>query len=187
MPHATVGSKHPTWEKAAQAWRDFHTSLAHPRKNVDFESELVDPWPKSWTHAGTAKTTYYSSDKWKPKGTTERYYHDHKDGVQVWVDSAAAKRLGLKEDSKGRKAGKTRQDLPAPPDAVALLGDALGVDIVRPDGSKGKLVPEAGAVLVCSPDRKVLYIIEGDVNDNGRVVAMITGPSLTVEPRGIVG
>lgn len=168
-----MGSKVTKTERveAERAWKDFTKKSA-----IDFETTLTDPWPKSWVHVGEAKVTYYSSDKWKQKGDFEKYFHDHKRGVQIWIASDLAKSLGIDPVDVTKP--------PLKPRAAAVLGFSLGVDFVGSDGTKRKLMPDYGddSLLLCSPDRKKLYITEGK-----KVVAVISGPSLAVEPRGIVG
>ncbi|MFH1465878.1 MAG: hypothetical protein ABIO70_15935 [Pseudomonadota bacterium] len=70
-----------------------------------------------------------------------------------------------------------------PPKAVAVLGFALSFDIIRPgEKNAGKLEPDRGSLLVCSPDKKRLYVLEDD-----SITTLIWGPALRVESRGIVG
>jgi len=167
--------------EAEKAWKSFTSSLTHPRKTADWVAELHKPWPKRWVYVGEAQESRYLSDKWHKKGEAERYYHEHEPGVHVWLSAEVAEQVGLERCEVPDNA-----EPPELPQAVAFLAVALAVDIVTPTGIKGTLTPDLGSALVCSPDGKTLYIIEGD-RQSGKVITVISGGTLHVEPRGIVG
>lgn len=153
---------------AEAAWKLFHKRTA-----VDWAKpvKLKKPFPTAWDLVGRCVTTYYASDKWQKDRTFfERYYHDHDKETQVWVPSQG----GKGESGPPAKIAK-------PPSAVVMLGYALGFDTKR-GKEKGKLQPRSGALLVCAPDKRRLYVLE-----DGEVAAMVWGPKLRVEARGIVG
>jgi hypothetical protein len=156
--------------EAEKAW-----TLFHKRGEVDWVKpiKLKQPFPEEWGYLGRCKTTYYASDKWQKDRTFfERYYHDHDKRTGIWVPAGSVEGLGSKQPpEKWLK----------PPKAVASLGLALSFDIVR-DGKPSQVIPARGALLVCSPDKRRLYVLE----DN-KVAALIWGPALRVEARGIVG
>jgi hypothetical protein len=167
---------------AEKAWKLFTSNLKHPRNEADLVAEAKDAWPSKWRYAGTAKQTRYMSDKWAKRGAWERYYHDHKGGVNVWLAADVARRESLMSPSA---KGTPKPPRERPP-AVGWLAQAIDVTIELPDGSTAKLLPDPGAVLACSPDLKTLYIIEDLEGDNARVVAMLHGGTMRVEDRGIV-
>lgn len=169
-------------EDAADVWLDFNRSPIHPRDEIDLTIRIRAPWPTQWYYAGAALETRYSSDKWNPRGAEERYYHEHKAGVGVWVPASAAERFGLSTGTKNSV------DFPYKvPEAAALLGSALEVEFRDPNGAKCRLEFQPGAQLISSPDRKALFVLEKDAGEVVRAVAAIAGGALGVEPRGIVG
>jgi hypothetical protein len=158
-------------KRASSVWKLFHKKDT-PRELISVEI----PWPEAWEFAGEAVTTYYNSDKWYKTGEYTRYYHDHTGGGQIKIWHPAGLLPWTKTSPKPPR-GKY-------PTAVAVLGFSLGVDVKRHDTDKIEhLYPEKGSYLVASPDRKRLWIVE----PSGGIVAMIVGPGMTVEERGIVG
>lgn len=158
-------------KEAKEAWK-----LFHKRDRVDWTKELSTPFPKSWKLAGRCKTTYYSSDKWQDdRSFFERYYHDHHKRTNIWVPARDGGDWA--KDTKPSESWVSKR-----PRAAAVLGYALGFDVVSPDGESFKLAPSSGSLLLCSPDRKRLYVLE-----DGRISGLIWGPKLVVEDRGIVG
>lgn len=156
--------------KAAAVWKLFHKK-PEPRELIDVHIE----WPAAWEYAGEAVTTYYNSDKWSRDGKFTRYYHDH-EGHRISIWHPAGMFDWTKKSPKPPRF--------TPPAAVAVLGFSLGVDVKRHDTGKTQHAsPEREARLVASPDRHLLWIVEPS---NG-IVAMIAGPGLKVEGRGIVG
>jgi hypothetical protein len=160
----------PAVAKASAVWKLFHKK-DQPRELININV----PWPSRWEYAGEAVTTFYNSDKWSKDGEFTRYYHDHEGhNIGVWHPAGMFAWTKLSPQPPRAKL----------PSAVAVLGFSLGVDVKRHDtGKKLHAAAEKGAYLVASPDRKRLWIVEPR---NG-VVAMIAGPGLIVESRGIVG
>jgi len=156
--------------KAASVWKLFHKK-AEPRELIDVSFE----WPSAWEYAGEAVTTFYDSDKWSKDNKFTKYFHDHEGhNISIWHPA------GMFDWTK--KSPKPPRF--TPPAAVAVLGFSLGVDVKRHDtGALKHIFTEREARLVASPDRKLLWIIEPSTG----IVAMIAGPGLKVEARGIVG
>jgi hypothetical protein len=159
--------------KAANAWKSFHK-----RKEIDGTTLLSKAglWPKRFVLAGRCVVTYYSSDKWQKDRTFfERYYHDHNKKTNIY----------LPEDMRSKFSWLSSTPVPAKwnkrPESAAILGYALGFDIKHGD-EEGKLQPDKGSLLICNPEKTVLYVVEG-----GRVRALVCAPKLRVEARGVVG
>lgn len=161
--------------KAAEsAWKMFHK-----RNEVDGSTKLEgDIWPQAWAYAGRCVTTYYTSDKWqRDRKFFERYYHDHDKDTGIWLPKGSEKWLDAKHTVPDFKI----------PGSVAILGYTLSFDIIQHDSKalhakKGKVIPEQGSLLVVGPTKKHIFVVE-----NGRIVAMVWGPKMKVEARGIVG
>lgn len=156
---------------AISAWKLFHKK-DEPREFI----EVTNPWPDEWGYAGKAKVVYYASDKWNETGKYDHYYHDHGRDIHVWHPRSHHDWLkaepcifdnGFEAVSDG-----------------AVLGQCVALDVERCDtGEVQRSTPSDEALLVCSPDRKWLYVVEPDAG----VVAVIHGAGLSVEARGIVG
>lgn len=174
-PGTRIGAKAnpastPAVEKASSVWKLFHKK-PQPRELIDVNIS----WPEKWEYAGEAVTTYYDSDKWSEGGKFTKYFHDHTGGkIKIWHPAGMFPWT----------ATSTRNP-PAPtPAAAAVLGFSLGVDVKRHDtGEVQHAYPEKGSYLVAAPAKKHLWIVE----PTRGVVAMIEGPGLVVEARGIVG
>lgn len=160
----------PAVAKASAVWRLFHKK-DHPRKLIDVNI----PWPAEWEYAGEAVTTYYSSAKWQADDKFTRYYHDHEGGkIHIWHPA------GMFPWTKATP----KPPRFAPPTAAAVLGFSLGVDVKRHDSDKSIYVGvEKDSYLIASPDRRRLWVVEPSKG----ITAMIAGPGLVVEARGIVG
>jgi hypothetical protein len=160
-------------EEAKQAWKGFHK-----RNDVDWVKKvhLKEPFPKSWGFVGRCVTTYYASDKWQEdRDFFERYYHDSDKDTGLWVPvSNEFTWLGDRQPpSRWVK----------PPKSLAVLGFALGFDTIRHDNkNEGQWKPKKGSLLLTGPKERRLYVLE-----DGRITALVWGPKLRVEPRGIVG
>lgn len=158
-------------KKAKEAWKLFHR-----RDEIDWAKELKTSFPDKWALAGRCVTTYYSSDKWQEdRSFFERYYHDHDKRTCLWVPKEDGGDWA--EDAAPEESWVTKR-----PRAAAVLGHALGFDIKSKSEGKFKLVPATGSLLLCSPDRKRLYVLE-----RGRISGLIWGPKLIVEDRGVAG
>lgn len=166
------GSYSGDLELAQRAWELFHAKK-NPPKNISLKGKARD-WPRSWGFGGQAVTVYYSSDKWKENGDYINYYHDHGGGIGLWLPS-------------GDESWLQQKTLPLRkfPQAVSVLGYFLGVDYERAGGKKlFRATPEDGEELLCCfPDRKHLVV----VHPNRGAAALIFGPGLIVEARGVVG
>ena len=160
--------------KAAEAtWKMFHK-----RNEIDGATKLEgDIWPKAWAYAGWCVTTYYASDKWQRDRTFfERYYHDHDKDTGIWLPKGSEKWLDTKHSVPDFEI----------PSSVAILGYALSFDIIQHNAKpgsdkKGKIIPERGSLLVVAPTKKHIFVVE-----DGKIVALIWGPKMRVEARGIV-
>jgi len=162
------------------------------KRDVEWSEPVVltKPFPKTWGFAGQCITTYYLSNKWQDDPNFyERYYHDHRrktvmsKGVGIWLAQGSMPWLANEQPPK---------DITTPPQAAAALAYSLGFDIIRPGQKKlGRVDPDPGSVLVSSPEGRRLYVLENiePTRDGlaGEVTALIWGPSLRVEARGIVG
>lgn len=166
-------------KKAERAWMTFHQ-----KKNPKVAFELTDAngvWPDAWVCVGECEVVYYRSDKWYSNGTWYKYYHNHGPNVKLWHPKGSSEAKAL---LKKGKASKSPMPIRRLPDAVAVLGDSLGWK-VRPFGSKVSVVAEVdqGELLCCTPDQKHLVVIHPETG----VTAVISGPKLRVEARGVVG
>lgn len=160
-------------ERARQAWELFHDKPPRPAKDIHLHGAARD-WPKKWGFGGKMKTVYYASDKWEKDGDFINYYHDHGKGVGFWMPKGEEPWLGSK-----------RMPVRSFPESVAVLGYCLGWDYQRVGTDRMfRAAPEDGEELLCSfPDRKRLIVVHPERG----VVALISGPGLIVEARGIVG
>jgi hypothetical protein len=165
-------------ERGERTWKKFHK-----RKEIDWAKRIAlkKKFPTEWGCVGPCVTTYYASDKWQDnRRNFERYYHDHDKSTMFWLPAGTFPGLDTSQTLPKDVARK-----PGAGEAVEVvdLGLALGFDVFNQStGKKGKFAPQHGAHLVCSPNGHWLYVLE-----DGAVVALIWGPSLRVEERGIVG
>jgi hypothetical protein len=167
--------KNPT-PQAVTKYRQFHQH--DPRKIVTYKDVSI---PTTAFCVGKAEHVLYRSDKLNP-GTGEDegwidYIHEHDSGVHVYRCDRDAAQLGeectVPEWIRGRNG---RTDL-------TWLGECLGFAYKDGDGKKieakgTRPLPE----LYCTPSGKALVVIQG----KRRVLAIIWGGRLGVEPRGIV-
>jgi hypothetical protein len=153
---------------AVSVWKLFHKK-DNPREFI----EVKDPWPDAWGYAGKARTVYYASDKWQDDNEYDHYYHHHGANIRVW--HPAGSHPWLADEPKCEVE---------PPDDAAVLGKCIALDVERHDtGEVERATPSREALLVCSPDRRWLFVVDPAAG----VVAAIHGEGLTVEARGIVG
>jgi hypothetical protein len=167
---ARPASSSPAVKKASAVWKLFHKK-DKPRELIQVNA----PWPTKWEYAGEAVTTYYDSDKWSKDGEFTKYFHDHEGGkIKIWHPAGMVPWTSR----------AVRNPAPPAPEAAAVLGFSLGVDVKRHDTGEMQHVSfERGAYLVAAPDKKHLWVVEPSKG----VVAMIAGHGLVVEARGIVG
>jgi hypothetical protein len=163
----------PDYAMAQKAWEMFHAKKAKPAEDIHLKGKARD-WPTQWGYSGTVKTIYYASDKWEKDGDYLNYYHDHGKGIGCWLP-------------KGTEPWLTSKQLPFQgyPEALTVLGYCLGWDYQRPGSSQMfRAEQETGDELLCSfPNRKTLAV----VSPRQGAVALVGGPGLIVEARGIVG
>ena len=133
--------------------------------------------PTEATYVGPASFVLYRSSKKDPvtlhkPGRPVDYIHKHEKGVKLYRCDRAA-------DGTMRKVPRWIHET----DALTLLGKCLGFGYFSGDyevEAKGRRpLPELYAV----PSGKALLVVEA----KRRVVVLIWGGSLRVEPRGIVG
>jgi len=160
-------------KRARAVWKLFHAKEPTPAKDVHLSGKASE-WPTRWGYCGRVKTIYYASDKWEDDGDYVNYYHDHGKGIGCWLPAGAESWL-------------TSQRLPVKkfPQSVSVLGYCLGWDYQRAGGNRMyRAEPETGDELLCSfPNRKTLVV----ASPRQGVVALVSGPGLVVEARGIVG
>ena len=168
-----MSDKGHEYELAQRAWEIFHSKKPTAARDIKLKGKARE-WPKQWGYSGKVKTIYYASDKWEKDGEYVNYYHDHGKGIGCWMPA-------------GTESWLTKQRLPVKefPQSVSVLGYCLGWDYTRPKGSKMyRAKQETGdELLCCFPNRKTLVV----VSPRQGVVALVSGPGLVVEARGIVG
>lgn len=157
---------------AAKMYVAFHQHA--PRETGSFHRELVIPGRA--VCVGDAVNVLYRSDKLNPTTGEDEgwidYIHDHKKGVQVYRCDPGAH--------------GTEHAVPAwlrDVHELSWLGDCLGFAFKDGDGreveARGvKPLPE----LYTIPSGRALLVIQG----KRKLLAMIWGGRLGVEPRGIV-
>lgn len=161
------------YEMAQRAWEIFHAKEPTSARDINLEGRARD-WPKKWGYCGKVSTIYYASDKWEKDGDYVNYYHDHGQGIGCWMPAGTEPWLGSK-----------KMPVRSFPQSVSVLGYCLGWDYARP-GEPGmfRASQETGdEMLCCFPNRKTLVV----VSPSQGVVALVSGPGLVVEARGIVG
>ncbi len=159
--------------KALEMYRAFHQFDA--RKVGTFRRGFKIP--DRAVYVGTAVHVLYRSDKTDPEtGLLPKkpvdYIHEHDKGVKVY-------RCDMR--------GGVLTDVPAwitEVDALVKLGDSLGYayDDGDPEGEIHGEARPPYPELYCTPNGKALLIIQ----DKAKVLALIWGGRLGVEPRGIV-
>ena len=157
---------------AVRKYVQFHQH--EPKKVGQFSKDLVIP--EIITCVGQAKDVLYRSDKLNPSTGEDEgwidYIHKHSSGVYCYLTEKGA---------PGELAHVPHwiQDARE----LVWLGQCLGFSFTDHDGepheAKGtNPLPE----LYCTPSGKALLVIQG----KRRILAMMWGGKLTVEPRGIV-
>jgi len=101
------------------------------------------------------------------------YIHEHKNGVKVYVVNDS--------DGPERKVPQKIQNI----QKMAFLGKCLGFGYVDEDGDEVEATASGKVELCAVPYRKghALIVLE----NRRKVLALIWGGKLRVEPRGIVG
>jgi hypothetical protein len=145
-----------------------------PHRIGEFHRDLAIP--RTVICAGEAVNVLYRSDKLNPTTGEDEgwidYIHDHKDGVMAYRCDRQARGPEVEVPSWIRNER-----------ALYWLGDCLGFAFRGPDGREGEAqgadpLPELYAI----ESGRALLVIQG----KRRVLALIWGGSLGVEPRGIV-
>lgn len=159
-------------KKAIKLYEDFHKF--EPRDIGEFSSSFYIP--EEAIYVGEAKDVMYRSDKLNPSTLENEgminYIHDHKKGVKVYrVDKDAD---GPTRSVPKRVWGVTE---------LVRLGECLGFTYRDHSGEEVEAVTRKPRPdLYATPDGRALLVIEG----KRKVVALIWGGNLNVEPRGIV-
>jgi len=159
-------------KKATRLYKDFHKF--NPRDIGEFKPSFYIP--DEAVFVGDAVDVMYRSDKLEPithidEGMID-YIHKHKKGVKVY-------RTDAKADGTVRKVPKWIWEA----QQLVCLGESLGFTYRDHDGTQVNAdvappLPE----LYATPNGKALLVIER----KQKVVALIWGGKLDVEPRGIV-
>lgn len=156
--------------RAVKRYVDFHQH--EPKRVGDFHRDLVIP--DRMVCIGDAVNILYRSDKKNPTTGADEgwidYIHDHKAGVRVHVPINGYGKVAIVPASI-RGASE-----------LTWLGHCLGFSFADDDGeheAKGtKPLPE----LYTTANGKALLVIQ----DKRKLLALIWGGRLGVEPRGIV-
>ncbi len=158
---------------AVSRYRAFHQQ--DPRKVGDFHRDLVIP--REAVCVGSAINVLYRSDKLNPTTGEDEgwidYIHDHGAGVKVYRTDRDADGEIVTVPAALRR-----------PTQLYWLGDCLGFaykDLEtgkKVDAKSTRPLPE----LYATPSGRGLLVIQG----KRRLLAMICGGRLGVEPRGIV-
>jgi hypothetical protein len=121
----------------------------------------------------------YSSDKWEKDGDFYPYVHDHTSRPKLYVpQKEASESDGIGRPRSGASLVGTRT--PKTPFVVALLAVVDSFVFRTKDDDEAKLLLGKNAVLLGTPDRKALIILDG------KRVAVVRGGSMKVTSRGIV-
>ncbi len=159
--------------RAVSKYRAFHQQ--EPRKVGDFHPDLAIP--DQAICVGPAVHVLYRSDKLNPTTGEDEgwidYIHDHGAGVKVYRTDRSADGALVTVPAALRRATE-----------LYWLGDCLG--FAYKDLETGKKVEAKGTSplpeLYATTSGRALLVIQG----KRRLLAMIWGGKLGVEPRGIV-
>jgi hypothetical protein len=161
-------------DKAVQTWKVFHKK--NSTKLIKINGKRAQ-WPSDWECLGRCHTIYYHSDKWY-ENESYNYYHPHGTKVRIWVPAGVKGITNLPR----QRVNDQKFPLKHEPDSLTILGDFLGYDLMTTDG--GIIEAESkGVLLCCTPDRKKLVAFD----QKHGISALIGGPGLRVEGRGVVG
>lgn len=160
-------------KKALKQYEDFHK---YDAKNVgEFPSSFSIP--ESALLAGRAEHVLYRSSKYdpvtyeKPKKPID-YIHEHKDGVKVY-----------RCDRGFNGPERTVPKYICEAEVLVKLGKCLGFAYEDENGDIVEAECTGNIDLYAIPSGKALLVIE----NKKKVLALIWGGKLRVEPRGIVG
>ncbi len=161
----------------------FHDS---PMERVE---ELRWSWPKRVDEIGTSHAVAYKSDKWKRKGDYEDYKHlsEGKQRVMLHPDFDVRGYFG----KQGPKIYAESMKLDRMPDAIAVLGDFLGIQVELDDADgnpSGDIyhinVVRAKLAGAKHPVTGQTFLIVYTPND---LCMIVTGTILDIQKDGIVG
>lgn len=158
---------------AEKLFEDFHK---YPSTKID---EMPSSFyiPEHVAFAGPALFVLYRSKKFdpltyaKPSGPID-YIHEHKAGVKAYV---------VKGDGPERKVPKQIHSA----GKLTFLGKCLGFGFVDEDGDEVEASCTGKVELCAVPYRKGHALLA--IENRRKVLALIWGGKLRVEPRGIVG
>ena len=167
-------------QRAIELWRVFH-GKADP-DSVTVLDGAPARWPLEWVCVGHPEVVYYNSDKWYQDGRRTNYYHLHNPKIRLWHPVGSVE---LEMLPANQRASDQQFPIAGPfPEALTVLGDCLGWMLVAADGSESLFAePEPGEVLCAVPGEPALVSIHPEAG----VCAVLGGPGLRVERRGIVG
>ena len=158
--------------KAIKLYEDFHKF--GPREIGEFKPSFYIP--EEAVYVGNGVDVMYRSDKLDPLTLADEghidYIHEHKPGVKVY-------RVDARADGPVRKVPKRIHGVTS----LVFLGKCLGFTYDDHHGDEVEAqVANPLPELYATPDGRALLVIER----KQRVVALIWGGKLNVEPRGIV-
>jgi hypothetical protein len=158
--------------RAGNLYRDFHKY--DPKSIGQFPASFSIP--KTATCVGPAIHVLYRSSKFDPityakPASSIDYIHEHKKGVKVYI-------IGSDEGPER----KVPQRIHAV-DGLVSLGKCLGFAYVDQEGDQVDAECTGKVELYSVPSGTALLVIE----NKRKVLALIWGGKLRVEPRGIVG
>lgn len=156
----------PQFRSAKKLFEDFHSFEMRGSGRFRKEIRIPDRVPV----IGPCKYVTYRSDKWND-GTHE-YIHKITSFPRVKMAVIGA-------DAPDRAVPKRVCDAVT----VSLIGGALGFAAELPDGDEVEGTFPAKTEWYWSPTGKALYAI----NNKTRLLAVVWGGDLEVEPRGIIG
>ena len=162
-------------KKSIALFQGFHKF--EPRKIAAFPGKGGLHIPEAAMYVGKGKRVLYSSDKFNPETGEDEglqyYYHDHKPGVNYCRFDTL--------EGKPRKIPKWIRDS----EELVFLGKCEGFVYEGPDGETvaGEATAPLPDLFAVPPLGKALLVVQ----DLRKVVCVMWGGKLVVEPRGIVG
>ncbi len=156
--------------RAIKKYVDFHQH--EPRRIGDFHASLVIP--ARAVCVGPALDVLYRSDKLNPETGEDEgwidYIHEHDKGVHIYLGDGEGPERAVPQFIRAAKE-------------LTWLGDCLGLRYRDHEGHDAEMkgtrpLPE----LYTTPNGRALLVIQG----KRKLLAMVWGGRLGVEPRGIV-
>jgi hypothetical protein len=155
------------FDAARKTFEGFHDF--EMRGSGKFRGEIVVP--ARMALAGPCRFVTYRSDKWS-NGAHE-YIHT--------ITSFPKVKVAVTGEDTGRTIAVPKRVQDAV--TVSFIGRALGFAAEKPDGDEVEATFPASAEWYWSPTGKALYCVQG----KSKLLAVVWGGRLDVEPRGIVG